>query len=475
MSDTVKVASNSLIMIFGTVVIAIFSIFITGFIARSLSSAEYGLFTFGVSFAAMLLPVTNLGLRTVTVRDLSRNKEKAGEYLGQILPIRVLLFVFLMIIVYFYFVITSAEQMMIVITYIFLAGMLFDVISTSYRDVFQAYEELMLITLLDITTRIVSGLGAVLLLSMNYGIISLSIVYSLGSASACIVAVYLVKYKYSIRLEFKYSLKNGVELLKNTLPFGVGSVARTIYTKMDIMMLSNMVSRESLGLYSAPSNITTRLSFIHGSIATAAFPTISKAFTNFPEGLDSLIRKLMLYSLIISVPLSILLIFCAQNIIEIIFGPNYLKSVNVLIFLILAYPLYFLNALMEVILQATGQQNYIMKFNFFCLLLIVCSNLFLIPLYGVLGPPFSLLFMNVVYFVLMLNVLNKIINNPIPLNAFLKIMFSAIAMSSIFILIDDVKNIYLTPFSCIIFVAMIVVLKVINVTEIFQWRKMFGI
>jgi len=79
--------------------------------------------TFAISFTAMFLPFTNLGLRTVTVRNISRNRTIAANYLGYVLVCRSFFYIIVAIIIVSYCNLFTYGFRTKTITYIFIAAL----------------------------------------------------------------------------------------------------------------------------------------------------------------------------------------------------------------------------------------------------------------------------------------------------------------------------------------------------------------
>src|SRR4051794_29361338 len=88
-SASVRVAKNSFWLIAQPLLMNAISLLAIAYIARKLGKENYGRFVFAISFIGMFAPLTNLGLRLLTVRHIATSDRKdLSEYLGKMTVLR---------------------------------------------------------------------------------------------------------------------------------------------------------------------------------------------------------------------------------------------------------------------------------------------------------------------------------------------------------------------------------------------------
>lgn len=465
------VARNSVIMMGGTVLVAAISIFITGFIARKLGVEEYGIFTFGVTFSALCLPFTNLGLRAISVRDIARNRGVAATYLGRIVTIRIMIYLIVIMIVFAAFKCLQYEEKMVRVAYLFAMGLFFDVISTSYRDLFQAFEKMQYIAYIDIFLRLFSAVTAVIVLMMDYGLYAVVLTYIGASGFAVAVSLYYA-YRYGINIVLGFNWKFTIKSIKEALPFGLTTIVKILFLRIDIAMLSKMVNGTTLGLYSAPANFLNRLNFIPGVLATASFPAIARAYKQNQADLEQVLRSLITFSFIISVPFTISIVFGSKAIILVIFGDQYLSSVKILHILAMIIPFNFFNNIVDSSFQAMDRQHLIFALNAVNLILVVVLNLIFIPLYGAMGACLALLSVHSVYSLSLAVCLYRYVKFPIERRKLANIFLSAAIMAYICKPTDFLNAFYLIPVGLIVYFFLLFLTKTLTLREFSGMRKL---
>ena len=91
MSVTKKIATNTIFLIAGKVFGLLLQIIIVAFLARYLGVSGYGKYAFAFAYLSFFLTLCNLGINTILVREISRDKSLAPEMIGHGVIIRIIL------------------------------------------------------------------------------------------------------------------------------------------------------------------------------------------------------------------------------------------------------------------------------------------------------------------------------------------------------------------------------------------------
>ena len=77
MDTTKRIAKNTAVLFFAQIISYIIAFIYTMYTARYLGSAGFGILNFAVSFTGIFAILCDLGLQTLTVREVSRDKSLA--------------------------------------------------------------------------------------------------------------------------------------------------------------------------------------------------------------------------------------------------------------------------------------------------------------------------------------------------------------------------------------------------------------
>ena len=98
-SITGRVAANTFWLMFQRVTGRVISFLLMIYLARHLGSLNFGKFTFASSFVGLFLVLADLGITTLVVREVARDKERGSQYFGGTAVLKVFLSVIAFIVI----------------------------------------------------------------------------------------------------------------------------------------------------------------------------------------------------------------------------------------------------------------------------------------------------------------------------------------------------------------------------------------
>lgn len=193
--------------------------------------------------------------------------------------------------------------------------------------------------------------------------------------------VYFIKYK----IDFN-SIKN---IIKRSLPFGLGVVFTMIYDRIDVLLIQKFLSNEAVAIYSAAYSLYRNSSILSGIILIKAYTDSSKYFI-IKRKMD---QKFLLDNFKILFLLSIVLVLCfnlfSEMLIRIFFTSKFIESAKILGAISFALPFLFLNNLTGVTLNSMHKEKITMFSTFFGMIVNISLNIYLIPKVGIIGAVVS--------------------------------------------------------------------------------------
>ena len=146
------------------------------------------------------------------------------------------------------------------------------------------------------------------------------------------------------------------------------------------------VASLNAGYYNAAFSLANILYLICSALCLTLFPLVSNSdFRKDIRGLRSYIRNGMRYTLLILVPFVVLTAVNAKEILELVYGVDYIPGSLILVvlsFALFAYSLFYLTSM---IISGTGNAKGITKVTFIVLIVNVILNFILIYFYGAVG------------------------------------------------------------------------------------------
>lgn len=368
----------------------------------------------------------HMGLRTLTIREVSRNREDSIEYLSRIVPPRLAFLISTGCLIPFAAILLDYSERTILAITIAAFSYVFDQISRIVLDVFQAFEEMGKIAFRDVFVRIITGVSSFVALYCGFGLYSVCLIYTLGAFIGLIINIILYSKRFQwprLKFDFDFIYRN----LKEGSPFLFTGFVGILLIKADILIISKLLGVSSVGTYNAAANLYYRLTFVCDAIATASFPAISQLFWTDKKEAISVFNKSLQYIAILGVPMAAGGILLSDSIIYLIYGKGYYLTVPIFCVLVCGTPIMFINTLLNYTLGAIREQKFVLVVISFLAVFNIVANFILLPLYGEIGAAYSTFFSHVAGILLLGG---KIFKN-FGLNLDRKILFSILISTTL--------------------------------------------
>ncbi|MGV0922664.1 oligosaccharide flippase family protein [Empedobacter tilapiae] len=201
-------------------------------------------------------------------------------------------------------------------------------------------------------------------------------------------------------------------ILRKSYPMATSGLCFFIMLSVDVFLLKRYFGSEAVAYYSIAVKLLTILSMVIVAININVAPKISEFYHSSDMlKLKELLRRSRKIICIMNIPIGFFLIVFGKKVL-LIFGQNYIEAYYPMVILVIGQMIASLFGSTAIILNMIGEQN---KFQFIILsatLVNICSNIVLIPKYGMIGGAMSftisLLFWNIVSFYFSLKQINKI-------------------------------------------------------------------
>lgn len=365
--------------------------------ARLLSKEHFGKFSFALSLSLIAIVLADLGINTLLVREISRNKCLASRYFVNAFVIKIALsFITFFAVVWTLNLLNYPNDTKQIVY----AVWLFTIISTFtelFYSIFRAFEMMQYDAFLKILRMVLLTISSLYILSNGYGILLFS--YSFVFTEIFVVLIALaVALKNFIKLELIFDFSFAKRLLKKSLPFGLAIVFGSIYFYIGSVMLSKLRGDAEVAVYSVAYNIALAILFVPTVYTNAIYPVLSRYFKQSKEGLKTLYERSFKYLYIIGLPISAGLYVFAERLIIFFYGSVYSESVIALQIISFYLVIKFINFLLGAMLSSIDRQNDRMLGQGVTAGFNVLLNLFLIPEYGYIGAAWATLVTEVFLF-----------------------------------------------------------------------------
>jgi PST family polysaccharide transporter len=298
------------------------------YLARYLGPTHYGRLSYAIGLFGIFLPIANLCMDPLLIRELVRHPDNRDKILGTAFILRIssafLTFLFYACIALQLPLPLESRLMILMIG----SGLLctpFQIID----DHFQSQLKVKFSVLAQISACL-----AVALLNFTGIVKHLPLIYfALAESANWLVMAFGWFLTFLARggglFAWRFDSATGKRLMLQAMPLVLIGVFYMLYTRTDHLLIQSLLGAQELGWYVVPVRLTETCVFIPQIIANALFPAIVVAAATSPE--IYLTRLNQLYSLLIwsSLILAALLALIVRTLILRLYGFHFYPSIQV--------------------------------------------------------------------------------------------------------------------------------------------------
>lgn len=415
------------------------------YLARILGAENIGKYVFALSFTILFSIFVDVGLAQVLTREVAKTKEKAREYLGTILSIKIplafLTYIALMVVINLLGYDTLTKSL------VYLAGlvMILDSFFLTFWGIFRGFQNLKYESIgIVIYQIIVVGLGFSAIY-YKLDLVFFVLILVLASLFNFLFSMCLMIFKLNILPKIVFNKPLTATLLKMAFPFALLGLFSHFYAYMDTVLLSKLAGDKYVGWYSIPFKITFALQIIPKAFAASIYPAMSKLFgENKKQELARVFEKACFYLMLLAIPLSAGIFVVSDKIILSIW-PEFSASIIPLQIIISALLFIFLSFPVGALLNACNKQAINTINMGIVAVLSIALNFILIPIYDIMAASSMVLVTNTLFFFLGLIWVSKIIkyNKTYLFKSFLKILIISLAVALIIFYLKNSLNLFI--------------------------------
>ncbi|KKI00363.1 hypothetical protein EO95_13895 [Methanosarcina sp. 1.H.T.1A.1] len=384
MNTIQKITKNTSVLFVAQIVSLGLGFLYTIYTARYLGAGRFGILCFALAFTSIFGVFADLGLNTLATREISRNMSLSRKYLGNIIPLKVILAIITLgFIVQIINLIGYSDETKKVVYIIALSAIL-TTFTGIFNSIFQAFEKMEYQSIGLILQSMLMFIGVLFALNQRLDIISFSFIYLVVNFIVLGYSSIICVWKFVLP-KFEVDWSFWTHTIKAALPFGLTGISGLAYTYTDSVMLSLMQGDEVVGWYSAAYRLPLILLFIPSVINISIFPLMSRSYISSKSSLKSICEVYCISMLIIGIPIGVGTTALADKIILLIFGSGYEPSVIALKILIWTIVITYSGAAFVKLFESTNRQIVITKISGICLVVNIILNLLLIPKFSYIG------------------------------------------------------------------------------------------
>lgn len=385
--------------------------FICGFIwtiliARYLQVSEYGILGFATSLSGILAFSTDWGITTYIVRHVSTDYSVAGRYLNNSIPLKTIFSAATLIITLICLLLMRADAVTVTVTVIVTIYMILKSFMGLFESMFQAFEIGRYQGIGNIILNVLTLAFILIAIFANGGLIAIPIAYLLAYAVSLTYEYYIIRNQVAKPVfEFDRTLCRKITIA--SLPFAAGTVLYLIYYSIDIVMLTGIIGNYATGIYNASYKLISIVAVLQGIYGTVMFPVMSNFFENRREMLKVTFEKSIKYMTGLIIPVALAVTIYSKDIIQVVYGSQYLPSAMTLSILIWTVSLLFINNICSVLLNASHEEVNVTKTYAVAALFNIIMNFIMIPYLSYDGAAITTVLSDLLILIILMRIIYK--------------------------------------------------------------------
>ncbi|MGD9856829.1 MAG: flippase, partial [Planctomycetaceae bacterium] len=378
-----RVSKNTLMLMFGTACRLVFSFAFVIYVASLMGLESFGSYSLGIHYFELFLSLTATAIGIFITREAGRRPARLSNLLTHALVLVAALAVVsagLMVTVGSVF--NYAEQTRLVLLIASLA-LLPASAAVVLEAAFVALEQAQFVTsgtALESVLRIVLSYAA---LSAGYGLASLF--WILVFTRLLLAVFYGVSLARRVPLRVRFRVRRFRVFAWRWRVFAVENWLATIYTTLDVVILSVLHGEAAVGLYTAAGKVVRLGSIAAKCYTTAVFPVMSRRYAQSQAAFEQLVRDTLRILLAVMLPAATVAVVLADRVMGVLFAERYAAAIPVLQVLAGVMLLECLNPFLSHTLFAKGQQSRSMKVAAIGLVVNTASTIWFASQWGAVG------------------------------------------------------------------------------------------
>lgn len=353
--------------------------------ARYLGPEDFGLLNYALAFVALFGTVAKLGIDQVVVRDLGRAPDKERAVLGTVFVLKLAASV-----IAFFLVLAAAwivrggDFSFTLIVAVIAVGMLFNAL-----DAYDLHYQAHLLSRYVVLSR---GAAFLIFMAVRAALIlgEFSVVYFAAVATLEIAigsAFLFLTYtrRQSPRRNWCFDRTVMKQLLTDGWPLIVSSALIIIHTRLDQVMIGQMLGNAAVGIYSAAIRLSELWLFIPGLVVQTLMPYFVKIKATNAKLYNA--RLMQLYSIMfwLGAFMGLVITIFGEFFVVTLFGESYRDAVLPLTLTIWTGIFISQSLARGIWMIGENMQGYRLANNIIAVPINITLNWLLIPKYGVVG------------------------------------------------------------------------------------------
>jgi O-antigen/teichoic acid export membrane protein len=433
LTDTSSIAKNSLapmgLNLFNKAIDFAFA----AFYLRVLGPANAGSYATAIIIAGWFEIVSNWGLNTLIIREVSKDKNQASRYLlnTSVLRFGTAIIGSLPLVIYVFTVNRSGnplDQETTIAIILLMIGMIFSGMGQGLAGLFYAFETAEYpAAITTVSTILKVGFGVTVLL-LGYGFVGLAGVSIVVSFVTLLILIAGAFRQFPLRGPWfvDFSLQRRMFVL--SYPLMLNHLLAVIFFQIDVPLMRQINGEETVGWYNSAYKWVNAFNIIPAFFTFALFPVITRQVKAALPAARRTFRLSIKLMLLISLPLAALTTLMAPIMIGILGGREFLPHGAIALQLVIwSIPFGWMNSVTNYVLISLGREKRLTLAFIIAVGFNLIMNLIFLPLFGYVAASILTIFSELV----LLGLFIYFLRNVMPEIGWLKLIKRPLAATAI--------------------------------------------
>ncbi|MBM2821196.1 MAG: polysaccharide biosynthesis protein [Candidatus Berkelbacteria bacterium] len=396
MSNTRRIAFNTIIQVIGKVITTVISLFLVAALTRYLGVSGYGQYTTIFAYLQFFAVFADFGFFWFLVREISKPDVDQEKIFNNVITFRSIMAAFIFTLAFFVaFLVPQYHDIRTGIG-IIAAASFWQALNGTYVGIFQNRLRMDKAALTDVLGRIVILALVIWQIKMQMPLERILWSYFFGNLVNFVLSGVLGR--VYVKFRFAFDFKFWKKIFRESALIFIVSILGIIYFKMDILMLSLLRSSTDVGIYGPSYKVIEILILLPAMFMGNVFPVVTRYIYAKDNRLGNAFQKSFDFLVITGIPIAVGVIFTASRVIEIVAGQEFLSAHTIapifgltansalaLQILVIAVAISFLSHLFGYMIIALGKQTKMILPNVILVIFNIGLNIILIPRFSYIG------------------------------------------------------------------------------------------
>lgn len=429
---------------------------LTILIVRSIGDDGYGQYSIVFAWTALFSVIGDLGITQYLGREIARNPNKTNDLFWDTVALRFILGLLCTIVtVGGAILLTDYSSELILGFGIYCLTYFMFMFVAPFKSLLLGHERIDLISVLEVIEKVIFMAICALFLFLKLDFLWLLAAGVITQPFIIGLQIWMIRRNKIGPPRFRLNTNMWWSLVRFGLPFGFTQIALSFAFRVDTIILSTHVSESQVGLYAIAYGLVLTLLGLASSFSGAILPTLSREFASNPDTIRSWYYNSVKILMFLALPIAVGTTLTAFKIVDILYQPEIAPAAIALILLVWDLPFVMYHTFSGNIANSTLREGRAARIYVSLGFVNLALNLFLIPLFGIIGACFATVLTDAVGAAQFYFLFRREFGAGLGLKRIIRIGIVAALMGILIYLLRDLNFLLIVPISAVFYLALI--------------------